>query len=155
MSAYSVIDRARMFFEEQVHPWWRAIVCRWEPALRKFAPELLLAGIYLQLDRLNDSVSQGGQYFRISPFTFTAGGAPVQVLDVETQGLVRDIAICLDSAVGMPDPTIRLSTDASGTAGNGVRMQPGAINELGKVPPNTRLYVSSDVTINGYIIERG
>jgi hypothetical protein len=155
MSAFSVIDRARTFFEEQVHPWWKSIACRWSPELRKHAVELLLAGIYLQLDQLNTALSQGGRYFRITPFSLVANELPVQVLDVEVQGVVRDVAICLDSAVGLPDPVIRLSTDASGTVGNGVRMEPGRINELGKVPPNTRLFISSDVTINGYVIERG
>lgn len=155
MSAYSVIDRARMYFEGTVYPWWQNIVCKWPLELRKFAPELLLAGVYLQLDRLTEALSQGGNYFRITPFQLLANDAAVQVLDIEVQGRVREVSIWMDSAVGSPDPTIRISTDGSGAVGNGVRMTPGGPNELGKVPPETRLYMSSDVTINGYIIERG
>jgi hypothetical protein len=155
MFDFRVVTHARAFLEEHVHPWWQSITCRWGPELRTHAVELLLAGIYLQLDRLNTVLSRGGRYFRITPFSLVANGPPVQVLDIEVQGAVRDIAICLDSAVGLPDPVIRLSTDASGTAGDGVRMEPGRINELGKVPPNTRLFISSDVNINGYVIERG
>lgn len=155
MSAYNTIDRAREFFEGLTIPWWRRIVCAWPKELRQFAHELLLAGIYLQLDRLNEALQQGGTYFRITPFTLTAGEAAAQILDIEVQGRVREVSIWMDSAVGGPDPTIRLSTDASGTLGNGVRITPGGPNELGKVPANTRLFASSDTTINGYVIERG
>lgn len=119
------------------------------------ATELLLAANVLSTQDLLHAVEQGGTYFRISQFTSTANGEAVQILDIETQGRVREVSIWLDSAVGGPDPVIRLSEKASGSVGNGVRMAPGGPNELGKVPPNTTLFLSSDVTINGYVIERG
>jgi hypothetical protein len=123
--------------------------------LRKHSVELLLAGIFLQLDRLNENSGQGVTYFKLTPFQLVANEAPIQILDVEVQGRVREVSIWMDSAIGFPDPTIRLSTDASGTFGNGVRLSPGGPNVLGKVPPNTRLFASSDVTLNGYVIEQG
>lgn len=151
----NVIERAKEFFESTAVPWWRRIVCAWPEQLRPFAGELLLAGVYLQLDRLNEALAQGGTYFRITPFQLVANLPAIEILNIEVQGRVRDVSIWMDSAVGGPDPTIRLSTDGSGTFGNGVRLTPGGPNELGKVPPNTRLFASCDVTLNGYIIERG
>lgn len=148
------IARAQNFLVNRVHPWWRDIVCKWPTDLRKFSSELLLAGIFLSLRDLAEGLQQGGTYFRITPFTVEANSEAVLVLDIETQGRVREVSIWMDSAVGLPDPTIRLSTGGGGTGGNGVRMTPGVPNELGKVPPNTKLYVASDITINGYVIER-
>jgi len=149
------LARSQNFLMNRVIPWWREVVCAWPEGVRKHASELLLASIFLSLRDLTEAVQQGGTYFRITPFSVQALDEAVMVLDIETQGRVREVSIWMDSAIGMPDPTIRLSTGGGGTAGNGVRMTPGVANELGKVPPNTKLYVASDVTINGYVIERG
>lgn len=149
------ISRASNFFLRRVHPWWQDIVCSWDPALRRHAPELLLAGIFLGLRDIAEGLTQGGTYFRITPFRVVANSEAVRILDIETQGRVREVSIWLDSAIGLPDPVIRISTGASGTAGNGVRISPGGPNELGKVPPDVKLFVASDVTLNGYVIERG
>ncbi len=155
MSNNSILERAKSFFEGTVHPWWKNILCKWQPELRKYSSELLLAGIFLSQRDLIEALQQGGNYFRITPFHLRAGAEATKVVDIETNGYVREVSIWMDSAVGLPDPTIRLSTGASGTVGNGVRVTPGGPNELGKVPPNTRLFLSADIDINGYIIERG
>lgn len=148
------LARSQRFLVGRVIPWWREIVCTWPPEVRKYANELLLAGIFLGIRDLTEATQQGGTYFRITPFTATANDEAVLVLDIETQGRVREVSIWMDSAVGMPDPVIRLSTGGGGTQGNGVRVTAGVPNELGKVPPNVKLYIASDVTINGYVIER-
>lgn len=148
------LARSQRFLQNRVIPWYRDIVCAWPADLRKFSTELLLAGIFLGLRDLTEATQQGGTYFRIVPFTVTANDEAVLVLDIETQGRVREVSIWMDSAVGMPDPTIRLSTGGGGANGNGVRVTPGVPNELGKVPPNVKLFIASDVTINGYVIER-
>lgn len=151
----NLITRARDFMEQRVHPWWQGVVCAWSPELRKRGAELLLAGIFLQLQKLREALQQGGTYFRITPFSLVANAQAIRILDIEVQGRVREVSIWMDSAIGLPDPVIRISTDASGSAGNGVRMAAGSANELGKVPANTTLYASADVNLNGYIIERG
>lgn len=149
------LARSQNFLMNRVIPWWRDIICQWPVDVRRYSSELLLAGVYLGVRDLVEALQQGGTYFRITPFRVEANDEAVLVLDIETQGRVREVSIWMDSAVGLPDPTIRLSTGASGTAGNGVRVLPGGPNELGKVPPNTKLFLASDVTINGYVIERG
>jgi len=151
----SFISRAQNFLLKRTVPWWREVVCAWPADVRKHATELLLAGIFLGIRDLSEGLQQGGAYFRITPFRVMANDEAVLVLDVEAMGRVREVSLWLDSAVGLPDPSIRLSTSGSGTTGNGVRVIPGGPNELGKVPPNTKLYVASDVTLNGYVIERG
>lgn len=149
------MGRATEFFLRRVHPWWREIVCSWSPELRKYANELLLAGIFLSLRDIAEGLKQGNTYFRITPFFVQANSEAVLILDIEAQGRTREVSVWLDSAVGLPDPTIRISTGASGTSGNGVRVAPGGPNELGKVPADVKLFVASDVSLNGYVIERG
>lgn len=144
-------SRAAIFLEEARN--FASKHCAHLPQAQRM--ELLLTGIYLTEQKLLEALQQGGNYFRIEPFSVVALDEAVQVLDIETNGRVREVSIWMDSAVGMPDPTIRVSTGASGTGGNGIRVSPGGPTELGKVPPNTRLYISSDVSINGYVIERG
>lgn len=149
------LTRAKLFFEERANPWWEHIVCKWSEARRRFVPELLLSAILLQLQQLNESQQQG-TYWRATPFTLIAGDEALRVLDIETQGRVREVDIWMDALpLGAPFPTIRLSTSASGSsAGGGIQMQTGTGNVMGKVPPDTKLYLSSDTTISGYIIER-
>jgi hypothetical protein len=154
MAELNFTSRAKEFFEGRVLPWWRNIVCAWPPELRKHTTELLLGAILLSLRELTEAVNQGGNYFNITPFQLIANAPSTKVLGVEVQGRVRDVTIWLDSALGGPPVTMRIGTSDSG-AGNGVRCTPGVANELGKVPPQTQLFASSDVTINGYIIERG
>jgi len=149
------LNRAQEFFEGRVYPWYQRVICAWPANVRVHASEALLAALLLSNRELVESVQQGGNYFNITPFTVVANGEAIRVLDIETQGRVRDVSIWFDSAAGAPDPTLRLSTNGSGTAGNGIRLAPGGPNELGKVPPQTMLYIASDVDLNGYVIERG
>lgn len=102
MSTLNAINRAREFFERTVHPWWQRIVCSWPVELRKHSIELLLAGIFLQLDRLNENSGQGVTYFKLTPFQLVANEAPTQILDVEVQGRVREVSIWMDSACSTP-----------------------------------------------------
>lgn len=147
------LNRAKLFFETRANPWWEHIVCKWDAARRKFVLELLLSAILLQLQQLNESQQQG-TYWRATPFTLVPGDEPLRVLDIETQGRVREADVWFDALpLGAPFPVVRLSTGATG-GGGGVQMQMGTGNVLGKLPPETKLYLSSDTAISGYIIER-
>lgn len=147
------LQRAQSFLMDRAYPWWRNIICKLEEGAQRNAVALLLSGILLKLTELNETSAQGGVYWRCTPFKLTANDEPVRILDIETQGRVREVSVWMDSAILGPPPTIRLSAGASG-GGGGILIGPGAPNELGKVPANTTLYMSSDTDISGYIIER-
>ena len=120
------------------------------------SPELLLAyllgGIFLQLKELREASSFGTNYFNIVPFEL--GTVPIRILEKEPNGLVRKVSFWIDSASGGPTPTIRISRSGSSTAGGGIRVNAGQVNELGEVPPGTELWAAASTTIVGYIIER-
>ena len=145
----AILERAQQFFAESVPKFYNEVICKM-PGLRV---ESLLTGIYLQLQQLNEGLQSGGTYFRISPFRCEAGGEAVMVVDNDSQGRIREISLAFDSGVGGMDPTIRLSVGGSGLS-SGVRLKSGEVNPLGRVPPNTKLFVSSDIAINGYVIEQ-
>jgi hypothetical protein len=147
------LSRTKEFLEGKAYPWWRDIICKWEEQAKTNAASLLLGGILLKLSELTETMGQGGLYWRITPFTSVGGQQAIKVIDIEVQGRMRDCSIWVDANIGGPMPTIRLSTGGSG-GGGGVSIVPGGPNELGKVPANTKLFISSDVTVNGYIIER-
>jgi hypothetical protein len=146
----AIIDRASQFFVEAVPSFFNEVICKLTGQQRV---EQLLSGIYLQLQQLNEGLQAGGTYFRITPFRCEAGGETVQVVDTDSQGRIREIALAFDSGVGGIDPTIRLSVGGSGLS-SGVRLKSGEFNPLGRIPPNTKLFVSSDTAINGYVIEQ-
>lgn len=148
-----LFSRAKDFLEHRVEPWWQKIVCAWPEAEQKFAIPILLAGILLSLRELIERIGSGGNYFRISPFVLTANAPPVRVVDKETNGLSRRIFAWVDSAIGLPDPRIRIGTSRSSVNGGGVQLTPGVANEVGKVPPNTELWMTSDVSLTVYIVE--
>lgn len=148
----TVVKRAAEFFSGTVSQWYQEVLCKLVPD-RQHQSNALLAGIFLQLQALNEGLQAGGTYFRIAPFRVEANGEAVLVLDNDSQGRIREVSLALDSAVGGPDPTIRFATSGGSPNGNGVRLTPGIINPIGRVPPNEKLFVSSDTTINGFIIE--
>lgn len=147
------LARAKDFFETRVHPWWRDVVCQWDEENRKLAVPLLLAGIFLSMRELLERIGQGGNYFRISPYKLTANAAPIRVLEKEPNGLSRRVFVWVDSAIGLPDPRIRIGTAKSNVNAGGVLLTPGVANEIGKMPPNNELWMSSDVTLNIYLVE--
>ncbi|MDE2022252.1 MAG: hypothetical protein KGI71_05080 [Patescibacteria group bacterium] len=149
----SFLQRAAEFTNFRVSSFWSQYVDKW-PVKGAAVIPFVLVGIYLKLCELVEDLQQGGTYFRITPFQLLAKAQPMKILDQEQQQRVRDVSIYFDSAVGGAIPNIRLSTGGAGAVGNGVLMAPGQVNELGKVPPDTLLFCSSDTTINGFIIER-
>ena len=150
----SYLSRATSFLVSEAYPWYEKL-CRELPVgAREFLTQLLLAANFLALRQLVEGLAKG-TLFDIRPYRLTAGGAATLAVDIDKQGRTRDNAVWVDSAVGMPDPTIRVGTDARSAAAGGVRVMPGDVNELGQVPADTRLYIASDVTITVYILERG
>lgn len=149
----SALSRAKEFFETQVHPWWRDIVCKWDDTQQKFAIPLLLSGIFLSLRELVEKLGQGTQYFRITPFALVANASPARVLQKEPNGLARRVFVWVDSAVGMPDPRVRIGTAKSSVNAGGVLLTPGIANEVGRMPPNTELWMSTDVSLTVYVVE--
>lgn len=134
---------------------WYVSLCKRYPEMQPFIGNVLLSANFLALRSLLEDGAKTGKVFDIRPYVLRADGAAVRVVDVEKQSRPREIAIWVDSAVGLPDPTIRVGTDAGATSGGGIRVKPGDVNELGVVPPNTTLWASSDVDLTIYVIERG
>lgn len=138
---------------EHVTGWWQKIVCSWPKDLQDRASTILLAGIFLSLRELIERIGQGGNYFRITPFVLVANGPAVRVVEKDVNGLSRRIFAWVDSAVGLPDPRIRIGTAKSSVNAGGVQLTAGVANEVGKVPPNTELWMTSDVGLTIYIVE--
>lgn len=134
---------------------WYVQLCRTLPEAQPFLTNILLAANFLTLRELVEGMSKTGKLFDIRPYALAANAEAVRVVDIEKQGRPREIAIWVDSAVGLPDPTIRVGTDAGSANAGGLRVKPGDVNELGIVPADTTLWVSSDIAITLYVIERG
>lgn len=152
MNSDALLSRAKDFFTRNVAGWFNDVLCKVIPR-REDQSVALLSGIYLQLQALNEGLQAGGTYFRITPFSVAANSEAVRVLDKDSQGRIREVTVCLDSSLGGPDPVIRLATSGGSSNGNGVRLTPGVFNPLGKVPPDTSLFVASDTNVNGFVIE--
>ena len=142
-------------FKGEVIKFADSIICQVvDPAKRPNIPTYLLAGIYMVLSEMANSLQFGNNYYDIRPVVLAAG-VPQQICDVQTQGRVRKISIFTDAATGGPLPTIRISKSGTGSGSGGVRIVAGAISELGEVPANVKLWVTSSAAINLYVIERG
>lgn len=140
--------------ETQIQPWLDKYICALDHQHQAHFDRQLLMGILMKLTEMSRSASFGSNYFRITPVSLTAGGAAQRLVSRETQDLVRKVSVWIDAASGGPTPTIRISTGSSGTGGGGIRVNAGQVNELGEVPSNQELWVSSTATINLYVIER-
>lgn len=134
---------------------WYAQLCRDFPQLKGFEVPVLLAANFLALRELVEGMAKSGKLFDIRPYPLAANGEAVRVVDVDRSGRPREVAIWVDSAVGLPDPTIRIGTDAGSANAGGIRVRPGDVNELGVVPPDSTLWMSSDIPITIYVLERG
>ena len=147
------IERAKDFFENQVFPFWRQVVCKWPEDLRGMVVPLMLGGIFMKLNELVERLGQGSTYFRITPFVLVAGDSAIKVVQKETQGLTRRVFVWVDSAIGAPDPVIRIGTSRASSSAGGVALIPGQSNEIGKIPYDTELWMSSAQNITVYIVE--
>ena len=145
--------RAQSYFTERVIPGWKELACSLPS---NFTPDIvktyLLASIFFSLRDFVDAVGQGGNYFRIHPIALKAN-TPTRVLEKDVNGRVRLIRIWVDSLVGLPDAVIRVGTKNSSVTSGGVRLTAGIANELGKVPDNTELWMSTDVNVTVYVVE--
>ncbi len=150
----SLIGKSREFLSREIFPFWNEEICKWDEGKRASIIPLMLTGIFLSLRELLRTMQQGGLYWRITPFQISAAGDSVRILDIESQGRVRDVAVWVDSGLGGPNPQLRISTGASGFR-SGISITPGTVNELGKVPSGTQLYAASDFDITVYVLERG
>ncbi len=149
------LERARDAIVNEAYPWYQKF-CSWlPPEAQKTIIPILLAANFLALRKLVESIGRSGGLYDIRPYQLTANASAKLIVDVDKQGRPREVAVWVDSAVGLPDPTIRVGVDGGATTGAGIRVKPGDVNELGQVPPDTRLYVASDVDITLYVIERG
>jgi len=148
---YFDLNDGRDYLLGRVKPWLEGIVCDISPPA--LVVPLILSGIYLKLVELV-ALQQGGEVYDIQPVTIPAANQVVLLLDNDSNGRVRDVSVWVDAASGGPLPTIRISKDASGSGGGGVRVSPGTSNELGKVPANVKLYVSSTAAISMFVISR-
>jgi len=113
---------------------------------------ILLAGLYFTLREAVTLLGAGGNTLRITGYVLKAG-RPVKVVERDTMGRARTVSFWVDSAVGMPDPSIRLGTASGSSLASGVRLTPGVANPFGKVPPQSELWVASDVDINIFVVE--
>lgn len=141
---------------QEILKWSDNVICRVvESKKMPNIPTYFLAGIFLTLQEIANSIQFGNNYYDIRPVSLTASGAPQLICDVQQQGRVRKVSIFSDAASGGPLPIIRISKSGTGSGSGGVRIAPGAISELGEVPASVKLWVSSSAAINLYVIERG
>ncbi len=150
-NSYFDLTAGRDFLAGKAKPWLENFVCDITPPA--LVIPLLLSGIFLKLVELVAAM-QGGDQFDIQPINVAVANQNYQLLDADTRGRTRDVSVWVDSASGGPLPTIRISKDGSGAGSGGLRIMPGQVNELGKVPPDTKLFVSATQPIAMYIIVR-
>lgn len=136
----------------QAYEWYGAL-CRRLGVDPSMLTNILLTANFLSLRQLVEA-GKSGETFDIEGYKLEHDQPATLIADVAKNGRAREIAVWVDSAVGAPDPTIRISTDAARAVAGGIRVKPGDVNELGAVPPNTRLYAASDIDITLYVIER-
>lgn len=152
MATSNPLMRAATYLTDSVLPRWQSIVCKFPP---DFTPThtiaLLLAGIFFTLREAVESMGIGGNLFSITPYKLVEE-RPVKVLERELTGRARKVSIWVDSAVGLPDPMIRLGTSSATMTASGVRLTPGVANPIGVIPANTELYVASDVALLVFIV---
>lgn len=113
---------------------------------------ILLSGIYFTLREGLQQLGFGGNTLVITPHQLKTN-KPIKVLERDKQGRARNVVIWVDSAVGLPDPLIRLSTSSGSAVATGVRLTPGIANHFGKVPSSDELWMSSDVDLRVYVVE--
>lgn len=145
-----LLTRARDFFDNKVVPWWTETVCRLPKEIQPFIIPFLLSAIYLQLREMADGMQFGANSLRIQPVTL--GPVPVKLVDRDIDGKARKVQLWVDSASGGPFPLIRISTGATGTAGGGISVIPGQMNDLDMVPANVTLWGAADSAINAYVV---
>ena len=127
--------------------WLRDIACKL-PEFNASPAVFLLAGIYLKLTEIAELLGPGENFYRIDHFDIEADAKAKRVLDKDTvNGRVRRVVIWIDSGLGGPVPTIRLSTQASAANSIGLQLVPSTWNEIGRIPANTELYLSSNADI--------
>jgi hypothetical protein len=108
----------------------------------------LLAGIFLKLMDIAELLGPGDHFFRIDSFNLLPTDGPTRILDKDTvTQRVRRVVIWVDSTLGGPVPTISLSTQGSSAVNAGLQLTPGTWNEIGRIPPDTELYVSSTTAL--------
>ncbi len=150
MSVYTDLTAAKDYLIGKVGPWANDVACALPPGL---VIPTLLSGIYLKLAELVE-LSQSAGIMDIQPLTVTGGSPSVMMLDVDPAGRSREVTVWIDLATGGPMPTIRISKDASGSGGGGIRVTPGQVNELGKIPGNIKLYIGADADTQLYVMTK-
>lgn len=109
--------------------------------------------IAMLLDELRRTASFGTHYYRLTPVQLST--AVKQVVDKNTQGLVRKVDIWVDNIVGGAVPNIRVGTQGSVSSDRGgIRIVAGQMNELGEIPPDVQLYAIASSNIQVYVIEK-
>lgn len=141
---------AESFFEKTVYPFWCNLKSK--PQLAVELPAILLTGIFLSLRQAVDRLSNGAFDLNIFPFALQANEA-TRVLEKRSDRRTRRVVVWIDSAVGGPPPTIRVGLRKGSVASGGVFVTPGIQNEIGRVPPDKELWMSSDVPMRVYILE--
>lgn len=130
-----------------VESWVREVACN-IPMYVASPASFLLAGIYLKLVHIAELLSPGDNYFRIDHFTLTANAKAKRIVERDSvNNRVRRVVIWVDSGLGGPVPTLRLSTQASASNSVGLQLIPSTWNEIGRIPPDTELFLSSSVDI--------
>lgn len=147
-----VIEAAKRFMSKSVLPFVRAASCEFGPEVQNNFLAFLTGATFLKLVELTEGGEIGNRYTRISPYAL--GTSAVKILDREENGWAREITIWVDSAVGGPNPTVRVGDSSVTTTGGGFRVPTGGGTELGKIAATKQLYAIATSAINAYIIER-
>ena len=148
----TLIEKLTEDFKKAVIPWWQEVYCRLSKDERLLSTNFLLAGVLQELHKLRNSLNFGSNYFNITPYTL--GPTSTKILERENSGRVRKVTVWVDAASGGPTPTLRIGTSDTGSGGGGFRVNAGAMNEIGEVPPHVELWAASSTAINVYVIER-
>lgn len=150
VSVSEMLAQMKTDLVDRLGPWLFDMVCKMPIGMQANFDRVLLAGIYLKLAEIARGSTFGSNYMRITPVTL--GTSPVKILERDTRNLVRKVTVWVDSSVGGPSPTIRVSASGDGA---GMRINAGSSNVIGEVPPNQELWASSSTAIQAYVVEVG
>lgn len=145
-------SRMKDFFKlaaEQYHALMCSVGDKVSPAV---VTNILLAGLFFTVREAVSLLGGGGNTLRITGFALKAD-RPVRVVDRDKLGRARNVVLWVDSAVGLPDPSIRLGTASGSAVASGVRLTPGVANPFGKVPSTSELWMTSSVDITVFVVE--
>lgn len=145
-TARNLVTRGAAFLRGDAHEFYNKVIC---PMASEDRVGFLLSGIFLALVRIADSMNSDVAGLNIRPFTLEGTRRAVRVIDPRQDGMARRVFIWVDSSL---DPNLEVRWSLTGQ-GNGPLLQPGMMNEIGRLGARASVFVSATSAVGVYAVE--